>query len=117
MPVADVRRLVGPNRIVGLSITDAAEMMRPDAQGADYLGIGPVYAQQTKLDATPPMGVEGFRGLRAMTQKPVIAIGGLTPDNSAAVLAAGADGLAVVSAIVAVDDPEAATRRFATLFS
>jgi thiamine-phosphate pyrophosphorylase len=117
MPVADVRRLVGPNRIVGLSISDAAEMMRPDAQAADYLGVGPVYAQQTKADATPPTGIEGFRGLRAMTQKPVIAIGGLTPDNSAAVLAAGADGLAVVSAIVAVDDPEAATHRFATLFS
>jgi thiamine-phosphate pyrophosphorylase len=116
MPVEDVRRLVGPQKIVGLSITNAAEMTRPDAQEADYLGVGPVYAQQTKPDATPPLGIEGFRRLRAMARKPVVAIGGLTPENSAPVLAAGADGLAVVSAIVAADDPEAATRRFARLF-
>jgi len=116
MRVEDVRRLVGPDKIVGLSITNAGEIVRPDAMLADYLGVGPVYAQATKADAAPPLGVEGLRKMRALNGRPFMAIGGLTPDNSPAVLAAGAQGLAVVSAIVAADDVEAATRRFAKLF-
>jgi thiamine-phosphate pyrophosphorylase len=116
MPIEDVRRFLGPDKIVGLSITDAARITRPDAAAADYLGIGPIYQQQTKEDAEAPLGVEGFRRLRALTPKPVLAIGGLKPDNCAPVLAAGADGVAVVSAIVAADEPETAARQFTRLF-
>ena len=116
MRVEDVRRLFGSEKIVGLSITDASEIGRSDAAAADYLGVGPVYPQQTKGDAAPALGVEGFAQLRAMTQKPVVAIGGLKPENSAALLAAGADGLAVVSALVAAADPAAEARRFMRLF-
>jgi thiamine-phosphate pyrophosphorylase len=115
MTVEDARRLLGPDKIIGLSITNAVEMARADAAGADYLGVGPVYPQQTKADSEPPLGVEGFARLRALTRKPVVAIGGLKPDNSAPLIAAGADGLAVVSAIVAADDPEAAARAFLRL--
>jgi thiamine-phosphate pyrophosphorylase len=113
MRVEDVRRIAGDRLAVGLSITCEQDMLRPDAQAADYLGVGPIFAQTTKPDATPPLGVEGLRALVKHARKPVIAIGGLTAANSAAVLAAGADGLAVVSAVVAADDPEAATRDFA----
>jgi thiamine-phosphate pyrophosphorylase len=116
MPVAEARRLLGPDKIVGLSITDAAQARAADAMAADYLGVGPIYQQQTKDDASPPLGVEGLRAIRALTRKPIVAIGGLTPDNCAPLLAAGADGFAVVSAIVAADDPETAARRFARLF-
>jgi thiamine-phosphate pyrophosphorylase len=116
MPVADARRLIGPGKIIGLSITEADQARRADAEAADYLGVGPIYQQQTKSDATPPLGIEGLRATRRLTSKPIVAIGGLTPDNSAPALAAGADGFAVVSAIVAADDPEAAARRFARLF-
>jgi thiamine-phosphate pyrophosphorylase len=116
LPVEEVRRIAGPGMIIGLSITNARQILRPDAAAADYLGIGPLYQQQTKDDASIPLGVEGFRRLRAQTQKPVMAIGGLKPDNSAAVLAAGADGFAVVSAIVAADEPERAARQFMRLF-
>lgn len=116
LPVEEVRRLVGPGKIVGLSITDATQIVRPDAAAADYLGIGPIYLQQTKDDAATPLGVEGFRRLRTLTRKPVMAIGGLKPDNSAPVLAAGADGLAVVSAIIAADEPEVVARQFRQLF-
>ncbi len=116
MRVDDVRRLVGPDRIVGLSIDNVEQIRRGDAEGADYLGVGPIYAQSTKADAAPPLGVVGLRAARALTTKPIVAIGGITPDNAAAVLEAGAQGLAVVSAIVAADDPAAATRRFARLF-
>ena len=116
MPVEDVRRILGPDKIVGLSITEEEQIERPEALAADYLGIGPVYPQRTKDDAEPPLGVAGFASLRARTTRPVVAIGGLTPENSAPLIAAGADGLAVVSALVAAADPEAVARRFTRLF-
>jgi thiamine-phosphate pyrophosphorylase len=116
MPVEEARRLMGPGKFIGLSITAVDQVLRPDAEAADYLGVGPIYAQRTKEDAAAPLGVEGLRRARSLTRKPIVAIGGLTPDNSAPALAAGADGLAVVSAIVAAADPEAAARRFKALF-
>lgn len=116
MPLEQVRALTGPGKIIGLSITNAQQIMREDAATADYLGIGPLYLQQTKTNASTPLGVEGFRALRALTKKPVMAIGGMKADNCAPVLAAGADGVAVVSAIVSADDPEQAARAFARLF-
>ena len=116
MPVEIVRALLGPRAIIGLSITNHQQISRPDAALPDYLGLGPLYLQQTKPNAATPLGVEGFRALRAATTKPVVAIGGLKADNSAPVLAAGADGLAVVSAIVGAPDVRAATERFMGLF-
>jgi thiamine-phosphate pyrophosphorylase len=116
LPIDEVRHIAGPGKIVGLSITNATQIAQADAAAADYLGIGPLYLQQTKGDASTPLGIDGFRRLRALTQKPVMAIGGLKSDNSAPVLAAGADGLAVVSAIVAAEEPETAAREFARLF-
>ncbi len=116
MPVEQARGLMGPGKFIGLSITAVDQVLRPDAEAADYLGVGPIYLQQTKEDAAPPLGIDGLRRLRALTGRPIVAIGGLTPDNSALALAAGADGLAVVSAIVAAADPEAAARRFRALF-
>lgn len=116
MPVALVRQLVGPKKIIGLSITNRTQIEREDAQQADYLGIGPLYAQTTKTDASTPLGVEGFAALRALTQKPVMAIGGLKASNSADVLKAGANGLAIVSAIVGADDPQAAAQEVMRLF-
>jgi thiamine-phosphate pyrophosphorylase len=115
MPVAQVRA-IAPGRIVGLSITNATQMAQSDKELCDYLGVGPLYLQQTKADASTPLGVEGFAKLRAMTDKPVMAIGGLKADNSAPVLGAGANGLAIVSGIISADDPRAAAAKFAKLF-
>jgi thiamine-phosphate pyrophosphorylase len=117
MPVETVRRLIGPGKIIGLSTTNAQHITAADAQAADYLGVGPLYLQQTKANASTPLGVEGFARLRALTSKPLMAIGGMKADNSRQVLEAGADGLAVVSAIVAADDPQAAARDFKRLFN
>jgi thiamine-phosphate diphosphorylase len=116
MPVEMVRALLGPGAIIGLSITNHQQISRPDAALPDYLGLGPLYLQQTKPNAATPLGVEGFRTLRAATSKPVVAIGGLKADNSAPVLAAGANGLAVVSAIVGAPDVRVATEGFIRLF-
>ena len=113
MPLAQVRALIGGNKIVGLSITDAAQVMQADANAADYLGIGPVFAQATKSDAGQPLGIDGFANLRRMVRgRPVLAIGGVKPEHAQPLRAAGADGLAVVSAIMGAVDPEAAARAF-----
>ena len=112
MPVETARALLPKGALVGLSITCAHDLRRADARAADYLGVGPIFAQSTKPDATPPLGVEGFRALRALSEKPMMVIGGIASENCAPLLAAGADGLAVVSAIMAAPDPEAASRAF-----
>ena len=115
MAVADARRLLGPEPILGLSITSAADLAASDLNGVDYLGVGPVYPTATKADAAPAMGLEGLRAIRAQTTLPIVAIGGLNAGNAGDVTAAGADGVAVVSAICAAPDPEAAARDLASI--
>lgn len=110
LPVAETRRLIGPDKILGLSISDAAELAAVP-EGVDYLGIGPVYATGTKLDAAAVTGVPLFAELAAATSLPVVAIGGINADNCAPLFAAGARGIAVVSAICGQDDPIGATVR------
>lgn len=110
MPVEMVRALVGQKKILGLSITSETEITRADAAAADYLGVGPAYAQTTKADASAPLGVEGFAALCRKAPRPVMAIGGIDATNAAALISAGADGVAVVSAIMVADDCEAAAR-------
>ena len=108
MPVALARQLLGPAAIIGLSITELGEVRDEDVELADYLGVGPVFAQSTKLDATPPLGLDGLAEVRRATSKPIVAIGGVSAVNAGAVRSAGADGIAVVSAIMSADDPMAA---------
>jgi thiamine-phosphate pyrophosphorylase len=110
MPVETVRALVGHEQIIGLSITSEAEITRADAAAADYLGVGPAYAQTTKADASAPLGVDGFAALCRKAPRPVMAIGGIDATNAAALMKAGTDGVAVVSAIMAADDCEEAAR-------
>ncbi len=112
LPVEAVRAIIGPGKLIGLSITNAEQMAGPDAAAADYLGIGPVHPQKTKADASTPLGLGGFAKLRRLTSKPVLAIGGVKPDDVAMLVEEGATGVAVVSAIMAAEDPEAAARAF-----
>ena len=115
MNALDARRLLGPDRIIGLSITCEADLDRGGIEAADYLGVGPIYAQSTKPDAAPPMGLDGLAAIRARTRLPIVAIGGVGAKNGEAVLAAGADGLCVVSAIMAAPDPRAAAAELAAI--
>ena len=112
MPVALVRKLLGPKAIVGLSITQSAEARAEDIEFADYLGVGPIFPQLTKPDAAPTLGLEGLAEIRRITSKPMVAIGGVTAANVRAVRLAGADGVAVVSAIMGAQDPMAAAAAF-----
>jgi thiamine-phosphate pyrophosphorylase len=104
MAVADARRLSGRKLILGLSITSEADLDAADLAAVDYLGVGPVYRTATKLDAAPPMAIGGLRAIAARVALPVVAIGGLHAGNAEEAIAAGADGIAVVSAICAAPD-------------
>ena len=108
LSVADARRLGPPGWIVGVSAEAVADAARAERDGADYVGASPVFATPTKADHAPPLGLAGLRALRAATKLPLVAIGGLHAGNARETIRAGADGLAVVSAIVAADDPRAA---------
>jgi thiamine-phosphate pyrophosphorylase len=114
MPVEVVRRLVGPRKIVGLSITAFAQLENVDG-AVDYLGVGPVFPTPTKPDAAPAIGIEGLRRLVAAARLPVVAIGGISVSNAAEVFATGVAGVAVVSAFSQADDPAAVARRLRLL--
>jgi thiamine-phosphate pyrophosphorylase len=104
MTVADARRLIGRRRILGLSITSEADLDKVDLDGVDYLGVGPIYASATKPDAAPPIAIGGLRAVAERTGLPIVAIGGLHAGNAEEAIAAGAHGIAVVSAICAAPD-------------
>lgn len=111
MAYEDVRRILGPNAIIGLSVENLEHVRHAVAlKGVDYLGIGPIFLTDTKRDAAPAMGLEVLSRARDMTRLPLVAIGGVNEGNAESVVRAGADGVAVVSAICSADDPGQAAR-------
>jgi len=106
----DVRRLLGPHAIVGLSVETREQAEQAAALDVDYLGVSPVFSTPTKTDTAPEWGLSGLAALRRASKQVLVAIGGIHASNAAAVIEAGADGIAVVSAICAAPDPEAAAR-------
>lgn len=101
------RRILGPGALLGMSVT-GPEAMAAVGDEVDYVAIGPVYTTPTKADAGPPVGLDGLRELRAMTARPVVAIGGIGLEQAPSVLGTGVDGIAVVSSILGMPDPVAA---------
>jgi thiamine-phosphate pyrophosphorylase len=108
----DARRLLGPSAIVGVSVGTPQEAHMATGQGASYVSAGPMFATTTKSNAGPAAGEGLLRSVRAATRLPLVVIGGITPRNSAALFAAGADGVCVGAAILRAADPEAAARAF-----
>lgn len=114
LPVPSVRAMIGPDRILGLSVSNADQLRAVDTSLVDYLGMGPVFPTISKLNAPPVLGVDGFAALASQSPLPVVAIGGLDAERARQVRATGtAAGIAVVSAICGVEDPEAAARTLA----
>ena len=110
MPCAIVRQYLGQGAILGLSVETWADVDQAEGLDLDYLGVSPVFATPTKTDTLAPWGLDGLRRLRERTRLPLVAIGGLNPGNAAQVIRAGADSLAVVSALCASPDPLGAAR-------
>lgn len=108
MSLADARKLVGTTMMIGISAESLADARRAEQDGADYIGISPVFSTPTKTDTAPPLGLDGIRSIRAAVSLPLVGIGGIHQENAAEVLLAGTDGVAVVSAIVSAACPHGA---------
>jgi thiamine-phosphate pyrophosphorylase len=111
MPADLARQLIGPNKILGVSASTVEEALQAEREGADYVSASPVFTTPTKPDTPPPTGLEGLRAIVEAVNLPVIAIGGISEENAAEVIACGADGVAVISAVVSAPDIAAAARR------
>ncbi len=110
IPISEARGLSPPGFIIGASVGSVAGALRAEAAGADYVALSPTFATGSKSDAGPGLGLSVLSAIRAAVSVPLIAIGGINAGNVADVIAAGADGVAVISAVVGVDDLTAAAR-------
>lgn len=110
LPTPVARRIIGPHRILGVSAGTVEQAQQAEREGADYLGVGDVFGTPSKPDAGPPIGVARLAEIVRSVSIPCVAIGGITLQNAAAVVEAGAAGVAVISAVIGAPDPEAAAR-------
>ena len=110
MPYEDARRLLGRDKIIGLSVENFSDLERANSLDVDYVGISPVYGTPTKSDTAEPFGLEGLRRAVAMSAHPTVAIGGMNAQTIGEVMAAGTDGVAVVSAICSAPSPRKAAQ-------
>ena len=115
MPYEIARKLMGPKAIVGLSVETWEDVERAQELDVDYLGVSPIFATPTKTDTKAPWGLQGLARIRAFSRHPLVGIGGLNASNAEAAVMAGADSVAVVSAICAAQDPYAASRELAEI--
>ena len=112
LPVKDVRGLVGGRLKIGASVHSLPEAIEAEINSADWVVFGPVYETPSKRGFGPPQGLDKLSRVATAVKIPVIAIGGITPERVGEVRRAGAQGVAVISAILTADSPAAATRRF-----
>jgi thiamine-phosphate pyrophosphorylase len=117
LPVAEARRLLGPELLLGASARTPAVALEAAEAGADYVGVGPCYLTSTKEDLPAPIGAAGLAAVAEAVRLPVLAIGGVTAAQVPELLEAGSYGVAVVSAIAAASDPAGATRELMTILA
>jgi thiamine-phosphate pyrophosphorylase len=110
LPLAAARRIVPPGFLLGISADSVQLAREAERDGADYLGVGPVYGTASKADAGAPIGTARIAQVAAAVRIPIVGIGGIHAANAAPVVQAGAAGVAVISAVMHAPDPEAATR-------
>jgi len=111
MPAAIARRLIGLDKILGVSAGTVAEARQAEADGADYIGVGAVYGTTSKSDAGEAIGVDGLHNIARSVSIPAVAIGGINAVNAARCMEGLSKGVAVISAIMSADDPASASRQ------
>jgi len=112
LSVEQARAIVGPNRWVGVSTHNRQQFVQAAATSVDYVAIGPIFSTTSKANPDPVVGTELLRQLRPLTDKPIVAIGGIRLDRAAEVIEAGADAVAVISDVLRAPDPAEQARRF-----
>ncbi|MCP9439956.1 MAG: thiamine phosphate synthase [Nitrospira sp.] len=115
LPYDDARRIMGPHKLVGLSTHNPDQVKEADRLKPDYIGFGPIFKPGSKRDHDPIVGVQGLMLVRSLTTLPLFAIGGITVENAEVVFKAGADGVAVISAIMNATDVKQVVGEFARL--
>lgn len=117
LPLSAARRILGKKNLIGVSVNTVKEAEEAERGEADYLGVGPVFFTQTKEDLRPTLGIEGLREIRKRVSIPILAIGGINAEHAREIIEAGADGVAVVSAILASENIIKATQELAQAIS
>ena len=112
----EARKLLGPDKIIGVTVHNVAEALAAQAGGADYLGVSPIFSTATKADAGAPTGVALLNEIRRRVTLPLVAIGGITLANAPAVIAAGADAVCAIAAVVTRPEVQAEIDKFQKLF-
>jgi len=110
LPIREARQILGPEKLIGISVENPEQVQAAEANGADYFGVGPIYGSATKLDAGDAVGLEQILRFRAVSELPIVAIGGITLARIPEVIRSGADAVAVIGAVVAAEDMIAASR-------
>jgi len=115
MPIHTARELLGPDKIIGLTVHNIEEALEAERSGADYVGLGPIFNTSTKEDAGEGIGPESIRAVKEALNIPIVAIGGINKQNSEIVIIGGADSLVAISAVVCSDDVTKETKEFIDL--
>lgn len=112
LEVEQTRRVVGREKLIGVSTHNLEQFEQAATSSADYIAIGPVYNTSTKTNSAPVVGLDFVRRVRALTEKPIVAIGGITLERASSVIEAGADSVAVISGILSAPNPSESARQF-----
>ncbi len=115
LPLPAARRILGENKVIGISTHNLPEAERAEREGADYLGFGPVFSTDTKEESLPPRGIESLKQVVTAIKLPIIAIGGINEKNIKEVIRTGAAGAAIISSITTAKDITEKTRLFVEL--
>ncbi len=111
LPAKTARKLLGKNRIIGISTASPEEALQAEKDGANYIGLGHIYPTSSKLKESPPVGTETLQRVAALVSIPIIAIGGISEENVASLISFGASGIAVISAVSRAADPSLAANK------
>ena len=117
MPYDTARKLLGKDKIIGVTVHDVKKAIQAENKGANYLGVSPIFSTTTKSDAGKPCGVEVIKEIKKNCKMPIVAIGGITMDNAKEVVHAGADAICAISAVVTKDDIKKEIKKFQSLFN
>lgn len=112
LPLDLARKVMGPDKLIGISTHNPEQVRTATAGGPDYLGFGPIFKPASKVDHDPVVGLEGVKAIRSLTVLPIFAIGGITLDQVEAVIQSGANGVAVISAVLKATDVQRAVTDF-----
>jgi len=111
LPLPYARKLLGKDKIIGITAPNKELAKKAESQGADYLGVGPVFHTESKQKSLKPLGLTKLSSIRKKIKIPILAIGGINSQNAAEVMSTGVDGIAVISAVMGSSDPVASTQK------